>query len=558
MKYLILILLTAIRNEIKTELSDYQILTIANQNLTFNFDDQSDLITWSYRDLNSDEIIDTNSSIYNLHPFNFQHAGREIYLKDKKTNNILKVFHTIGIEDTCSVEIINKEVLTKDNNVSLVCSVKVKKKIGATIFGNISDDLRRSEDPIINWFVNESKNKSLMEIKGSLVNFTSIKKNKIEIFDSNRNIIKYSSEITLRLPTDDEQVWELNNRNIYCQVTHEGSYEIKSKVKLDFFPVSSIYCNNHLNINFNPYISQIVNRTQFIRENELSSLECPIKAPNFQPYKYSINWYYHSFDQINATWSFMYSKTFDKSGEFYIISNAKVDVDNGVYKCELIEIVSGTSVLSEVITVKFSELFPKNKATDIFATQFTELIINAAIVLVLIVIIIVLAIKCRLNKKTMRVDVSEEQQEINGDMSIGGNNQAVLKYELTNMQPNRDKLYDDVDDNVYKVNSYAVGDNQSIIKKLADLDTKNYIAHLASKLKHKKSCPMYCSKNNNNSKISYTETSISSARTLSNRSDSTLKPIVHKSVQFNLRESNETDYDGSEYMESIYIRGFKN
>ena len=138
-----------------------------------------------------------------------------------------------------------------------------------------------------------------------------------------------------------------------------------------------------------------------------------------------------------------------------------------------------------------------------------------------------------------------------------GNAQANLKYELSNMRPNSSRFDDEL---VYKENSFAINcENESIMKRLAKLDTNNYIVHLASKLKHNRSCPLYKSQN----QASYTETVLSSVRTIS--SQKSAKPIVNKNVQFNLKQEAgtieeqqlETDYGSSEYMESIYIHGYK-
>jgi hypothetical protein len=519
---IVLIVLCISLIEIKTDDINNKILCIINQNLTLNIDKKERV--WSFKDLNSENIIDTNSTKYSLIPFKFEDAGREMYLKDLETNKILKTFHIIGIEDKCKIEIVNK-----DQEITLICSIKVKKKIGNGII----------QDPVINWLGFNKNNESLKDVS---LNRT---RKKMEIFDSNNNILKYSSEITFKLPQTDELIRELNNQENFCQISHEASQI--TEIKIDIIPVTCIFCSIHLNINFNPFKSEKVNRTQFLNENQLSSIECPIKSPNFKPFKYSINWYYRSPDHVNETWLFKYSKTFDNSGDFYIISNAKYGIDNGIYKCDLIENLSGNIILSEILTVKFNQLSPK--ATSLMDTEFNNIFIYTLLLAFFIVLIaIILVIKFKMNnKKVMRVTVDQDQQQT--DIACDNNNLANLKYEKTNMQSNR--LYNDVDERVYKENSYT--DDQSIIKKLASLDTKAYIVHLANKLKHKKSCPMY-----RKNEISYTETSMSSFKSISHRSDSTLKPIFQKNVKFNLRDSvsNVVDYEDSECMESIYIHGF--
>ena len=141
MKSLVFILISVLSNTIKTD----KILCINNRNITLKTGKPERV--WSFKDLNSEKIIDTNSTMYSLIPFNFEDGGREIYLSEVGTNKILKTFHLIGIEDRCNVEI-----LKKDQDVTLICSIKVKKQIGNGII----------EDPIMNWFYN--KNESFKEI----------------------------------------------------------------------------------------------------------------------------------------------------------------------------------------------------------------------------------------------------------------------------------------------------------------------------------------------------------------------------------------------------------
>jgi hypothetical protein len=569
MKTILKILLISIALNINNAHStvDYKIISIVNQNFSLGIDkqqQQQDTQIWSYQDLGSEEIIDIKqSSVLNIVPFTFSQAGRKFYLKDLKTKNILKIFHTIGINDKCEV-FNNGAVLSKGQEINLICSVKVKKNLFENNNAiqlndnkkNLSD-FRNIDDPIINWYINEvtrdnksnSSNNEFHALRPDRTNYI------VELIDSHKNIVKYSSKISIKLPSDDESVWKMSNREISCQVTHENSYEIISKIKLPSLPVTSINCSYHLNINFSPFISQNVNTSQLINENQLSIIECPIKAPNFQPYKYLINWYYSNKDesrQMNDSWVFKYSKTFDKSGDLYIISNGKMDLDNGLYKCVLIDSVSGSAVLTSILNVGFNNKTStgEEKSINIFMTTLGKIIINSVIILVLVIIIIFLAIKFKLNKKTMRVDV--DSPPVNS--MPNSNNQGNLKFELTNLQANRHQYsYEDDDDQVYKQNSVAISDDQSVLKRLAHLNTKDCLVHLASKLKHKKTCPMFVGND-----VSFAETSISSVRTITQQ---TFKPIVQKSVHFNVKESVsdqvETDYE-SEFMESIYIHGYKN
>jgi hypothetical protein len=133
--------------------------------------------------------------------------------------------------------------------------------------------------------------------------------------DSNERAAHFS------IPRDNYEAYLMNELNIVCTTTE-----------------SLIYMQ--LNIDFVPFIDTRVARVH----RTMQPIECPIRAPNFPPYKYQIAWISK---QVNAPRHYHNPQNFTLTSHLFDIPSTHM---NGtVYTCNLIE--SGTVKLAANVTM---------------------------------------------------------------------------------------------------------------------------------------------------------------------------------------------------------------
>lgn len=539
----------------------FKIIAIVNQNLTLFIDwnalnlQKNLKYGWFYQDLNTGNnrslVLDIrphhlnyiyNENDYNLNIISFQmkDAGRKFIFKNLVNNKTIAIFNMIGIDDYCecknegkmySTNIIS---LNKGDFVNLKCFIKLRKNLfenNLNLNSSVFNLNEFNDDPKIDWFFDNLTNIDELSL------YFNKTKTTIEIYDSNKNIIEFQNEIILKIPIDNNLAWKLNNKKLYCQISHEKPYQYSSignnlskkylkniNITKDFHNLKkSVNCSLHLNINFEPFIDSNVNKTQFINENQLSIIECPIKAPKFQQNMYKIKWYFmHDYDSNNShkLWLFKYSKEYDQSGDLYLISNSKFNIDNGKYKCELYDTKQTNPILIDIIDVHFYNQTNSSISTDLLSNKLksslttflygNNLIINLFVLLIVVLISIAIILffifKYKLNKRNSKV-TSDNNQTANDYLALNkANNEVNLKYELKNYQRNTENVNDI--QSMYSVISESKNtivpfneqntvcnnnNDEKLIKQLENLNNKDYFIQIFSHnlFKHNKTCPLY-------------------------------------------------------------------
>ena len=127
---------------------------------------------------------------------------------------------------------------------------------------------------------------------------------------SNDSLI-YSQPIKYSAPTNDLDAFRQNGRKIKCQ--HEKHV-----------------CYMQLNVLFNPFIDTSVASNQILNINQVGVVECPIRAPNFPPYRYVLVW--NGPDERASL-----IQNYTLTSYFFYINRVSLSIHNKTFKCSLFQ-----------------------------------------------------------------------------------------------------------------------------------------------------------------------------------------------------------------------------
>jgi hypothetical protein len=296
------------------------------------------------------------------------------------------------------------------NNISLYCSIKVKKSS------------KLSFKPLFTWFQNE------LNINGSI--------NNIEITNISSEIVEkslgddfylYTQKINYNIPNDNLKAWKLNDQMLTCQIGHNNFY-----IDEDAFNVRKIKdltCNFNLTIYHKPFIiSNLANRTQFLTSNKVDGvfIECPVKI-HLKDYKnYQIKW---SFLSTSSKWETIITDNFIKT-EFLTAKTLPNGhcLKQGLYRCEIVDKRLSLSSKIEVNFENESQItsnVPINEIIDeILEPEISYFIQIGLIILFLILDIIFYQLNKRFFKK------NDSNANNNNNLNANNNNSTSI----TNIQ----------------------------------------------------------------------------------------------------------------------------
>jgi hypothetical protein len=182
---------------------------------------------------------------------------------------------------------------------------------------------------------------------------------------------------------NDLELYQYQNELVRCRISNTNYFDNIEKNKL----IKNLSCHFHLNIQFDPFIHPDVKLEQIIQENELSRIECPIKANNLPPIKYFMIWSFKNKDK--EEWTIKLKTNYSILSDIYLIDHPIYEIFNEAsFKCELLD-KNSQSVLTSIIRIKVER--DSNRNNDAKQTNLFSLEIKRYIFTIILSIIILIA-----------------------------------------------------------------------------------------------------------------------------------------------------------------------
>jgi hypothetical protein len=176
----------------------------------------------------------------------------------------------------------------------------------------------------------------------------------------------------VKIPTNNVLAYKENENKIRCELLNNSVSTGDS-------------CFLHLNVHFEPFEDDTVSREQSLLNTR--TIECPIRAPNFPQYKYTIIWSQFLQDKKIDLFYGNYTLT----SYFFVVDKP---IDGSIYSCSLF--FNKSILLSSNITIKTE---PKRSASQL-SLEFNGLHSLWSFTIVIPVAGILAALKRRSNRRS--------------------------------------------------------------------------------------------------------------------------------------------------------------
>ena len=371
------------------------------------------------------DLKDTNDTVINelsiLSLGVEDYAKRFSYFRKEKSSNLTNIelkYETLVLNDQaeCSINSPNAELasipkqissqkfitLTRNQTIKFYCSINAHR-----LRSNQSED----KSMIIKWYTEKEADYNSFE--KSLIFGNGFKT--IDLNHSSSFNTIFWEEITYSVPSDNVLAWQHNNLQLFCRIGHanyfDGSFLVDSensafKHSAGAYtnPIKKLNCNFYLNIKFDPFIYEKVNKTQVLNESVPGHIECPIKA-SYLPAKYYIEWYFKS--KTSKIWELRLRTDFDSPSAVYLVDNPSLELYNdSKFKCKLYEMNrfnhhfhyehniqslsnnTKPAILKSIISVIVQPKCLKNCGTIYFKTEISKKSCDVLVVFFILVLIL--------------------------------------------------------------------------------------------------------------------------------------------------------------------------
>lgn len=189
------------------------------------------------------------------------------------------------------------------------------------------------ERPLYDSFIVKAKAGDSVAIHcecASKVNLSSVPSSShVKVWDSERVGTRFTRSARITVPAWNYDAYKLNELKVVCTAS------------------SGVSCFIQLQVDFSPFVDLGVKAVQTVNEGESGSIECPIRAPNFPPYKYQLMWSSNRDDGRDRRVYF--AQNYTLTSYSYSLARAKARMDKTIYTCSLIN--RATIVMSANVTL---------------------------------------------------------------------------------------------------------------------------------------------------------------------------------------------------------------